>query len=60
MPWMPRIADLIERINQCVLAVRLECKVKVDGGACRRVIEDLPVFRDGIPCVFQPHVVPKW
>ena len=55
MPW---IAYLMEGINQGVLTVRLECNVNVDGGACGRGTEDLPVRRDGMPCMFHPDIVP--
>jgi hypothetical protein len=39
--------------------VRLEREVVVDGGVERRA-EGLPVGRDGIPCMFDTHVIPRW
>jgi len=56
-PW---IADLVERVDQCVLVVRRERKVEVDGGASGRVTEGFPVVRDSIPDVLDTYVIPRW
>jgi hypothetical protein len=56
--WMPGVADLVQGIDQGALPVGLESNVQVDGGACGRVAQALPVFRDGVPRVLRVHVVP--
>ena len=57
---MLRVADLVERIDQGILEVRFECNVEVDGGADRRRANTLPVCWDGVPCVLNANVTPKW
>jgi hypothetical protein len=46
---MPRITDLIEHINQGVLAVWLESNAQVNGGARRGMTLAFPVFRKRLP-----------
>ena len=46
---MPGIIDLIERINQGVLALWFERNAQVNGRAGRGVTLTLPLFRNGIP-----------
>ncbi len=58
--WKPGIADLVEGIDQGVLAVRLERNVKVDRGVGGGKTQGLPVRGDGLPCVLSTHVVPMW
>src|SRR6266702_7444014 len=60
VPWMPRSADLVERVNQGVLTVGLERNVEVDRGVGWRAIQILPVLRDAGPRVFRAHVAPMW
>jgi len=60
MLWIPGAADLVEHVNQCVLAVRLERNIEVDRGARGRVAHALPVLRDDIPRVLDMHVSPTW
>jgi len=57
---MLRIADLMERINQCVLVLGIERNVKVDRGASGRGTKALPVGWNGIPGMFHTHVMPRW
>ena len=39
--------------------VRLESNVEVDRGAGRWVAQALPVLLDGVPRVFDVHIVPR-
>ena len=55
---MLRIADLIERVHQGVLSVRLERNMKIDGCISGGMIVVLPLCGDGIPRMLHPHVVP--
>jgi hypothetical protein len=57
---MPRIADLIERINQGVLALWLERNAQVNGRSGRRMALAFPLLRNGAPRVPCSHVVPTW
>jgi hypothetical protein len=52
------LADLIERVNQGVLLVRLERNVKVDGCTSGGMIVVLPLYRNRIPRMLHPRVVP--
>ena len=52
------ITDLIERVNQGVLSVRLERNVKVDGCTGWGMTVELPLRRNGAPRMLHPHVVP--
>ena len=56
----PGCADFVKRVDQGGLVVRFEREVKVDGGVERRGAEGLPVGRDGIPFMFDTHVIPRW
>ena len=56
--WMPRVANLVEDVNHGVLAMKLECYVKIEIGACWQVTEDFPGWRVRLPCVLHPHVIP--
>ena len=42
--WIPRVAGLIEHVDQCVLAVGLQRQVKVNRGALGLVAQVLPVL----------------
>lgn len=57
--WTLGIADRIKCIYQGIFVTRLERKVKVDGDARRRVVESLPIERNGIPGVLNTCVVPR-
>ncbi len=57
---MLRIADLMERINQCVLVLGIERNVEVNRGAGGRVTKALPVGWNGIPGMLYTHVIPMW
>jgi hypothetical protein len=46
---MAGVADLIERINQGVLVVWLECDAQVDGRSRRRMALAFPLFRNRVP-----------
>jgi hypothetical protein len=52
------VADLIKRIDQCVVAVRLEGDVQIDGRPRMRVAVVFPPLGNGVPRVLHPHVVP--
>jgi|HubBroStandDraft_3_1064219.scaffolds.fasta_scaffold728530_1 hypothetical protein len=56
--WMLRAADLVQRVNQGVLVAGLESNVKVDRGVGGRIAQAFPVLRDGVPGVFDAHIVP--
>ena len=58
--WIPGAADLVQHVNQRVLAVGFESNVEVDCDVGRRVAHGLPSLRDGIPGVLCVHVVPTW
>ena len=60
MLWMPGAADLVENVNQSLLTLRLERKLKVNCGVGRRAAQAPPVLRDGVPGVRSVHVVPTW
>jgi hypothetical protein len=47
--WMIGITDLIKRIDQGTLAVRLERNTKVNGGAGGRMTLAIPLIRNGAP-----------
>lgn len=49
---MARITDLIERIDQRVLAVWLESNAQVNGGAGRGMALAFPFFRNRLPRMF--------
>ncbi len=55
----PGNTELVERVNQCVSALRLECNVQVgrSHGAGRRVAQSLPVLRNGTPRVFRAYAM---
>jgi hypothetical protein len=55
---MLRITDLIERVDQGVLSVRLERNVKVDGCTGWRMTVVLPLGRNSAPRMLHPHGVP--
>ena len=55
-----RCADFVKGVDQGGLVVRLEREVEVDGSVERRGAEGLPVGRDGIPFMFDTHVIPTW
>ena len=57
---MPRVADLVERIGQGVLAVWLECKEEIDGGVGWRWTKTFPVYRYGFPGVHHTYIAPRW
>ncbi len=57
---MAGIADLVERVNQGVLTVGLQCQVEVNRGISGWRAQSLRVLRDGIPYVLHPHFVPTW
>jgi hypothetical protein len=46
---MPGITDLIESINQGVLAVWLERNAQVNGHTGRRMTLVFPLLRNGVP-----------
>lgn len=46
-------------VNQCVLTVRLEINIEVDGSAVGRLTQADPVVRDGIPLVLSKNIVPR-
>ena len=52
------ITDLIERVDQSVLLIWLERKVKADGCTSGRMIVVLPFCRNGIPRMLHFRVVP--
>ena len=58
--WMPRAADLVQRVDQGVLMKGLESNVKVDRGVESRMAQTLPVLWDGVPGVLDTHIVPTW
>jgi hypothetical protein len=60
VPWMARVADLIEGINQGALLVRLECDVEIDRGSRGWVAQTLPVDRNGMPGVLDLNVIPRY
>ena len=55
---MLRVADLGQGINQGNFLFKLECNVECDQGAGRWVALILPVDWEGIPGVFDLHVIP--
>ena len=57
---MPGITDLIESVNQGVLAVWLERNAQVNGRTDRGMTLVFPVLGNGVPRVLQSHVLPKW
>ena len=56
----PGRADFVKRVDQGGFVVRIECEVEVDGSVEKRGAEGLPVGRDGIPFMFDTHVIPTW
>ena len=56
----PGCADFVKRVDQGGLVVRIEREVEVDGSVERRGAERLPIGRDGIPFMFDTHVIPTW
>ena len=54
---MAGVSDFVNGVDQGCSPVWLKRDVKVDGGACGRVAEDLPVFRDGVPRVLGVNIV---
>ena len=61
VPWMPRVADLGEGVNQGALSIGLKCKVEVVNhcpGGC--VSQTLPVGWNGIPGVLDLHIIPMY
>jgi hypothetical protein len=46
---MVGVTDLVERINQGVLAVWLESNAQINGGAGRGMTSAFPFFRDRLP-----------
>lgn len=59
-PWMAGIADIVERIDQGVLVVRLEGNAEVNRGSNGRRAQTIPFRRDSIPFMLHVHVVPTW
>jgi hypothetical protein len=59
-PGMSGVTDLVERVDQCILFMRLESNVQVDGCAGRGMALAFPLGGDGVPRVFHSHVVPMW
>jgi hypothetical protein len=58
VPWVPRIADLGDGINQCTLPFGAECNMEVDSCAGGWVAQTLPVYWNGMPGVLHRHVIP--
>jgi hypothetical protein len=58
MLWVVRLADLVQGIDQSVLAVGLERNMECDRGAVGGVTNADPVFREVIPLVLYKHVTP--
>ena len=56
---MPRLTDFVKGVSQCVLAVRFESNIEVDGGTVGWVTQADPVVRDGIPLVLYKHILPR-
>ena len=54
-----RLADFMKGVNQCVLTIRLESNVEIDGGVLGGLTQANPVVRNGIPLVLHKHVVPR-
>jgi hypothetical protein len=59
VPWMPRVADLVEGICQVILPFWLERNIKFDPGAGGWVAQTLPVYWNGIPGVLDQHFTPR-
>ena len=59
MLWVSGLADLVKRLNQCVLKMRLESNIEVDGGAVGRLTQADPVVRDSIPLVLYKYIAPS-
>lgn len=55
-------ADLIEGTDQCVVLLRWERNVDINGGVGRRVTEGFPVAvgRDRISGMLNTYVIPTW
>jgi hypothetical protein len=60
VPWVPRVADLGDGVNQGALLFGLECNIEVNGGSGRWLAQTLPVNWNGIPGVLDPHVIPRF
>jgi hypothetical protein len=60
VPWMPRVADLVEGICQDTLPFGLERYVKIDPGTGGWVAQTLPVDWDSIPGVLDHHFIPSF
>ena len=60
MPWMLWFADHGESVNHGALPVRLECNVNINSGASEWVAQSLPVGWDGMPGVFDLHIIPRY
>ena len=60
MPWMPRVADLGDSVDQSALPFGPECNVQGDSGAGGWVAQTLPVDWDGIPGLLDLHVIPRF
>ena len=58
MLWVPGLADFVKGIYQCVLTVRLESNIEIDGSALGRATQADPVVRDGIPLVLNKQIIP--
>jgi hypothetical protein len=57
---MPRVADLVEGVNQYALLFGLECDIEVNGGTGGCVAQSLPVDWNGMPGVLDLHVIPRF
>jgi len=52
------VADLIERVYQGILTMRLESNAQVDDRMVGGMTVVLPLLRNGAPRMLHPHVVP--
>ena len=57
MPW---VAYLGEGVNQGTLLFGYECDVEVDDRPDGWAAQTLPVGRDSIPGVLDPHLIPMY
>jgi hypothetical protein len=60
VPWMARVADLGDSVNQDALPFGPECNVKLNPGTSGWVAQRLPVDWNGMPGVLDLHVIPRF
>ena len=60
MLWMFRRANLIECLDQGILAVGPECHMEIELDTSGWEAQALPVVGDGFPSVLDFHFIPTW